>query len=568
MTSVMVTAAALLRPILATGYVGDDVANSQIPMQMGFFGRGIFDQIGLYIAYWRDGFGRFFPGSNIETVLVFVLLPGRLEYKVFQVLMVVVTIAVFVAFVGVLTADVWLGVVAGFLVIACLQMRDFHDALYQFNAQQPTALALILGTMLALLVGLRQGSVRWLVLAVLLWTASLLTYETSYLLSPLLALVAVGSNASSKRCAGWLSALALPTIGLMLYVAHIRAGVGRQPPAYTLNLDLGPVFTTFVRQASAALPLSYAIFNPPAAVHGPARLWAFDGVSDIAAAVLTLVALPVAVWRMRAVTARIGAVMALAGLLLIAAPSLVVAVTLRWQQELVLGTGYVSVFVGYFGVALVLIAALGAVMGWARRATWLRPTIAVATTAAVLICSQVTADNNGRVLAMRESLRNDRELFEDSIRADLFGRPRSRELVLSVDKSTWVNEPFVVWYGGPRLELTFDVGASRPDEVFVSKSTDRRSGVAALGVVPPTWDPKLVTASSSLRAFLWRDQAACFAADGRLEASGISGESVSLSAGDGAISIVSRGASGTLVAVRPLVPVLIDTLRCLRSRSA
>src|SRR5262249_19677763 len=141
--SILVLVLFVVFPVLHSGYSGDDVPNSQIPMQMRLAHQSFWAALSSQIPYWMHTYGRFFPMSSAETLVVFKLFSTRMAYKAFQVVAVLGTVGLFVVTVSVLTTRRTVGLLAGAILALSLQIRFFHDPILQFSAQQPIVVSLL-----------------------------------------------------------------------------------------------------------------------------------------------------------------------------------------------------------------------------------------------------------------------------------------------------------------------------------------------------------------------------------------------------------------------------------------
>jgi hypothetical protein len=224
------------------------------------------------------------------------------------------------------------------------------------------------------------------VIAGLAYLYALFTYETVLLFVPAMVAVVIYTTRSWKRAIP----LVIPALIEVAIVLLLRSQVAVTRPAYSISLEPGAVIATFYEQLVAALPFSQWIFRSAFA----------PGLSTpLIAMCVILVGIPVFFGALRLSERRIDSprlapvFVAAFGLWIWLASSALLAVTLRWQQELDLGQGYLAVVYGYFGLALVLAGGwlwgnrrFAAVDGVATRASivWGRSSAAVIALACTL----------------------------------------------------------------------------------------------------------------------------------------------------------------------------------------
>lgn len=391
----------VLAPIVGGAYSADDTWNSQLPARLAADGITGWDYVVRETQGWARSSGRFFPGSIASTTAIFTTLDSRVAYKLFQLFVVLVAVASLTAWIGYLTRNRWNAVLAAALMTTLLQFRFTYDAVQHFNGQQSIIVAGLFTTLLCVLAYVRSG--RWVlgVAALVVWSATLVTYESTYLLAPALLVVTFAVSASLRRRVAALTWVAAPTLVLGLLIVWLRSRMTAPPAAsYTVSLDPAAVATTWVEQVTAALPLAERVLGDQQRLSGLAL-----PSSAASWAVLVLVAGVTCVATVRArVTVRSGLVLGLVGLQFLVVPAALVAITLRWQQEVSPGVGYIAVYLQSFGLAALGVVALGwlarHVQGALRRGrnTWLARSAVAVVALAVGVVAATIAQNNHRVV--------------------------------------------------------------------------------------------------------------------------------------------------------------------------
>jgi hypothetical protein len=215
---------------------------------------------------------------------------------------------------------------------------------------------------------LDSGRIGWLVGSLLLFAFSLVTYEISYVFPPVFLAVIYA------RCRHWKPAIAavhpyvLTAAMMACYVAGLRYPVHlKDDNPYKPNLEPAAVVQTTLRQASAALPVSYALLSEHRDGYFSARRvvgrwdnWAIG----IAAGAITLALLRRTGKNQTAPTSprvaqepQLGLLLAV-GLLLFVLPGVPIALSPKYQTIVKLGLGYLPVYLQYFGTALLGVAGL------------------------------------------------------------------------------------------------------------------------------------------------------------------------------------------------------------------
>jgi hypothetical protein len=331
-------------PILLTPYRFDDTFDRLVPQQLSKPGGSYLGWFLGQTVPWMRNQGRFFPGAVAWREFVFTTFTTRASYKLFMAVLSVMVIAAIVALVWKMSGTNLVGAVAVTSLAATWTLRVWTDGLDSFAGLLPWT---ILTTIGALLLLIRARGRLSIVLAVALWSCTLVTYEVAILITPALLLCVWLSGRGLARSL----ALICPALVDLLIVLVLRSQAVAIVPAYKINLDFSAVVGTYIRQTAAALPLSQLWY--PGATLGmfPLRLGFIALIIIGIPAALMLVAVwlsrPNPAWRALAGVGFFGATCWLA-------PPLLVAITQRWQVSLPPGEGYLSVVWGYVGVALVL----------------------------------------------------------------------------------------------------------------------------------------------------------------------------------------------------------------------
>lgn len=390
----MYLALASLVPVLMTPYRGDDALNKMAPTIWGESGHPLVVELlresKVQILDWMHFQGRFFPGSVLWTFSVFSTFQSRVTYKLFLAFLVAVMIALVAWLVTTLTGEPVAAAIAAVGLASTLTLRSWIDGLDSFSGLLPLTISLAVASTLLLLRGKGRTSV---IVAVILWCLALTTYEVVIVLTPVLCLVVW----LARRGPGRSLALLWPTLVDGAFVLYLRAQASSVAPGYQANLDLGRVLVTYVKQTVAAAPLSALWF--PGSEHVFSVRLAVMAVVLLgipAALVLTCAirARPDPSWRSLSILAIVGAAFVLL-------PPVLVAITVRWQDSLPRGQGYLSVVWGYVGIAImmtVIVLALVKRLG-ARPSTGRR--IAVVT--ATVVLSLLVALNIAGSLSIAEA---------------------------------------------------------------------------------------------------------------------------------------------------------------------
>lgn len=441
---------AVLRPVLWSAFSADDTFDSLLPMNLKFSGESFWSFLNNVVTGWKTNEGRFFPVAVLVGGLSHLWFPERESYKIAQFLVALIVLMLLAAFVALLSRSKWTGILAGLLLLAASQMRVQYDPFLQFSLQQPALMTMVLSALILFLLSVRRESTTLLFASMLTFFAATLTYESSALLWPMFPAVALFER--RRNVIRWVIPTAIgPSIAVM-HLLYLRSQVSVTSAGYTSNFDIPVLLRTFLKQAGASIPMTYAELNAPPFMLGLSRhlrptdtWWAVGVVLTAVLTLLCLTRLPKCSWRQIVALAAVG-------LTLWVLPALVVAQTSRWQSEIVTGNAYIPVYQGNIGFALVTVAAIIAMVNLLRpkrRTSWGLGLVLVIVLS--LAVSSVITNNPRAVAQYDASFRYTRDLFTTSVKHGLFADYRATESVLTLNPDWWLTASTVNWYGGVRL---------------------------------------------------------------------------------------------------------------------
>jgi hypothetical protein len=442
----------VLWPILGSAFSADDTFDSMVPMQLQFSGQSNWSFINAYTSNWAKTEGRFFPVAAIIGFYSHYLFPGRTEYKVAQLVLAVLALSMIGLFVGYLLKNFYSGIVAVLILTTCMQMRVQYDALFQFSFQQPSVMIMFLGSLVLFVSGIRNSKYVRVILAGLIYLFVLLTYETMVLLWPIFVLVILFERPKKFLWPLVISAI-FPTI-VVLNLLRLRSKVQSPAAGYTSNFEFARLGKTFVKQAVGSIPMSYPEIRTPGFLLAFPQHLDPESFSWLLAIAMGIIVSIIGMKRMTANCHRHNLLLAIIGFDLWAVPALVVAQTARWQDELTLGNTYITAFQGSFGFVLVAIAALCELkLLILNRSKSLTIGLTSIFTVLIFVATSSVVTNNPRAVAQfNPGYLWPRETFESSIESGVFGVVPEESKVLALAPEWWFNAPFVLWWGGPKLD--------------------------------------------------------------------------------------------------------------------
>ena len=340
---------AVCLPILAVPYSGDDIVNRNWALKSWSTG---LTEVAQIVSQWMHNEGRFFPTAGAYGLFVWETFTSRASYTAFLMcLAVALGIAVLVC-IRIYTRR-WQTAAVVTMVFACgVQFRFFYDGFTSFAGLVPFSLLLtVLATASAFAVW--RGRNIWLAaVACALWSMAITAYEVSLLMLPaIVVLIVVERPSSSRRAVVALSALGIPTLIDLTFVAYLRANLSAAPaPGYTIALN-GGTPSTAMDQLLSAVPLSQYLFGI-----APASCPLFTPLGMLLAVVFAC-GIAVGLIRSPTDTQRTRQhpwALIIAGTWAWVIPSLLAGITVRWQLDLPTNQGYIYVVYQSLGLALLI----------------------------------------------------------------------------------------------------------------------------------------------------------------------------------------------------------------------
>lgn len=339
--------ALLASSVMRTPYLNDDLLNQATRDWTWPY---LFEFSWKIISEWATTQGRFFPGNVFWAYGLFRITTDLVSYK----LVLIAIIGSLVVLTWLLVYKIFRSVSASHLstlsLLALLQLRVNWDALTSFSGIVPLVISLWLAAVLLFTSNRRWA---WFCGSVILYFA-LVTYETIVLFTPLIALLIVSMRIPLRR----LYFALVPVAIQLITVGLLRANLATESiaPGYKISLVPNEIAITFLKQLVSILPQSEWWLG---GISVAANLPAIPKVLYLAVGIL--VGIPVllgAPWLIlkasESVTYRGASYTFLAGVWILASTALAPALTLRWQDELSWGFGYINTVFEYFGAAFVL----------------------------------------------------------------------------------------------------------------------------------------------------------------------------------------------------------------------
>ncbi|MFB3893029.1 MAG: hypothetical protein ACE15C_13510 [Phycisphaerae bacterium] len=464
-----------LWPLLSSGYYSDDLVNSTIKGRVEMKGVSIWAGVVENNRELVVDFGRLLPTYFLLTLPFAYLLPDLPPHKAAVLLLVAANLLLFYKLMRMLVKDYHVACLAVLLMPVLFQFRLYHDPILSLCGMMQFFMTLMMVSAMAFLKYLERRRWWYLAASLISYNVCLYFYEISIPLVVLFLILAAGVHGGGIRSAARkvapyvvsaVVALALAVLVRVLHDPAARAYGGIAP-----HLGASTLATALLAQLTAALPLSYHLFDP-------SHLFRGAGFGDIGpSAILPVIVFALAYWYL---TGRMGAVatrqLLLLGGALLLVPALMISMSSKYQEELEMGLGYVPVYVQYFGLAMLAICLLMLLHG--KLAPRWRRVLHLAVCAALSAALLCTILDNRRVVdkanidvhyrraalvkALREGILAEvpdgaNLLILDAYAYDPLPDVRSHLRGWAEGGYPWKNAALVYQYAAKRLSVTSDV---------------------------------------------------------------------------------------------------------------
>ena len=392
----------IIAPVAMSAFLSDDQFNSTVNGWLAEY------HISVTALAWQitlDFFhanARFLPGFYLQAYGLFHLAPGLAEYKAVQVAMLALDFALFAVFLRTLGLHAGTVALAVLFALTTVQFHGHFDGYLGFSGTNEFLLILSLGSWILFAAFLRRENLWLLWGALVLFAASVLSYEMCYLLSIVHVLIAI----RARGRAGWRAALPFLVVTAAAFVQlEVARILNPQQGAHDYALRFAPdaYLRTIFNQVSASLPLMFLAFHhellfgpghlfgtvsppwillPLALCSGFAAYLSLRGMAERPRGLIVPAAIGVWVW--------------------VEAAFLISAIP-RYQREISIGFGYSPVVIAGFGAAIVLTCAAAALLARVPEAR--RTPVSAAFAVVFALVLTASFETNQRTLETFESER-------------------------------------------------------------------------------------------------------------------------------------------------------------------
>ncbi len=457
-----------LLPLVHSPYLGDDSwCESTLP------GLLLLSKMSLPELCWNTvkdyvHSGRWYP-LMIYYYPVFCFLNEYL-YKSAEVLFVLGNIALFAYFIRLMTSSAPLGLMAALLPPLFIQFRCYHDPIMSYYFLMQVEFSLILTSLILLTFYLQRSKPIFLALSLTAWTCCLLVYEAFYAFWMMHAVVAYlhFGKGSLKKVIKITLPFFLLAVANMLITLYVRAEFAPRYPGINLNFSMSAWFFAFLKQAGAALPLSYFVSAQTLSY------WAEVARAYFATDLVIMCAAWGILWCFisdnflerggnRDKNTLKALVLLGTGFWLL--PALLVTLSAKYQQELKWGLGYLPVYVSGFGVMMLALAIIMIIYRTVQKSSHGLRTVTMVATAALGVLVAGINYNSNRLVIQKYNFGEHyhRKLIENALHGDLMRFvPDGSYVICGTPVRSWDTPAFFRMHSGLTLQVVQLAGFS-PD---------------------------------------------------------------------------------------------------------
>ena len=471
-----------LAPMLSSGFYADDLVNSTLRGGLEIQGTTFFQNYADVVMEWIRDHGRLFPLGLLTTRSVSYLAGNLLYYKIVLLLSVLASSMAFGSMVRHITGDKYVALLAMLLLPVFFQFRLYHDPILSYSGFVPIFVLLTMCAMIFYAKYLKDNSLRNNVLSLVFYNLTLYYSEISL---PMVVLFWImTTNAYHDQSLRFRIRKAMPHV-MSAFVAAVLTIVVKLTRDHTsagydgiqTSFQFVRLAKTFLKQLYASFPLSYYLGNPfPLFNHDIGSIMADIAISDYFTVAICISLYIVAAKNMHYTGSP--KILVYLGLPLLLFPTILIAITSKYQQSLrgqVAGVGYIYVYIQYFGVLLMCVALLLFLLrrlANTRMAVALHSLIIIVLSATLLLNNQC---NRTVVDKANIDLHHQREALVMSLKSNiLHGIPENSHLLildeyvydpypgmesdleLWDDGYPWINEGLIYQYSGRRMHVYTD----------------------------------------------------------------------------------------------------------------
>ena len=489
----------MLLPVVNSGFISDDSYNSlgrgAIMYFYGTESRSIVDSINLTsiqivntIKYYISQ-GRFLPVHYALIIFCGTFFSNLFIYKLSIIIFVAINIIIFSYLIILLTGSKSLALLSILLSPLFFQFRLYHDPILSFYFVMQFLFLFIILSIIFLIFYIKYTKSLYLLISLFFYLLGMLTYEISYLFFIIFYVVIYYYKENIRYALLLSSPFILLSLVCLSIVIFIRTYLGvpiietlNTPVYWTANPNAKLYLITFMKQITAAFPLSYFLAN----IFMHKQSISFDPKNFLSVATISIAGIYFVVYiaiskkfkkelcekkRLKPFNLK---PLSILGLSLFVLPAIMISLVPKYQQTLEWGTGYIPVYVSYFGLLIIIICILYKIYASLNFNNILLASVIIAMffsiAAAFTYCSNVTVVENSNYEWLYPRI-----IIEDALKDGLFKSVPDNSVLLLDRKHLWEIPQFYIMHSGVKLRC---VGSSCDPEGYISNNLPRSALVS------------------------------------------------------------------------------------------
>ncbi len=333
-------------PLFNSGYYGDDSINSFIKGSIGFNNTTVNKISNDIFNSWLNDAGRFNPLS-FYVYFFFNYCTSLVAYKILIFIFILLNILAFSYWLKINYNDVILNRFPFLLLLICLQFRIYHDPVLSFHFLIQLIFLYSMFSIICMEKFFKSQSIFYGTLSIIFNILGLLTYfELFFVISFSTLLLSIYNLKCNRRKMNCIFILLFFTSQIILFLLNIylRLTHGNIYNGTSVGIDIFNILRTFYYQIISSFPLIYAINNHNILFDSLRNTitW-YNTLSTIIFAFLFFITLN------NLKSKNHYNKLFVLFIVFSVFPSILVAVSEKYQNELVLGLGYLPVYYQYFG---------------------------------------------------------------------------------------------------------------------------------------------------------------------------------------------------------------------------
>lgn len=449
-----------LKPILNSGFYFDDTYNSQTKSYLNYQNKTV-AQFNKEISDGWLQHGRVLPGFIYGGYIFWVnAVTSLLQYKIFMIFMHLTVIIIFSLLLYRLSKINSVFFLSFLIIPIFMQFRRSPDPVTSFGFLVPIILLKLSLSLIFLKEYLTKNKKCFLILSLLFYLLMLLMfYEITYVFFPIVIYIVYFYKEKfflTLKLSFPYIFLSFIFIGVYFYVlTHATTGTYN---GSTINLNIKLVISSFLKQVSGSLPLSYFFVSRPQFFH----INLLDYVYGSILSATTFVSL--FFYKLKKQRSLI---LVSVGFLLVFLSTLPISLSQRYQLEVAWGIGYLPVYIAYFGTASILIDVILSVVNKLNNG-FLGKVFILIVSILIGIAGFLNLQNNKLVVEdLNYIFKYPRELIESSLKTKLTNNIQENGTIITLNGYPWDNSSFYSDATKKRLEL-IDL------ESFTTKSINKK----------------------------------------------------------------------------------------------